>query len=359
MKRIVIVNHYWPPTGGPCVQRWLDFSACFVSQGYLVTVVTPENPGFPFTDESLLNRVDSRVNVVKLGYRNRVSGTIKTIGNNFITRFIRGNFFLPDPRMNWNKLAIAYINEHLSEFDVIITAGPPHSTHFIGLAFKNKLKWIADFHDYWTNALYLDQFYRLWPIQKMDEALEKKILRNADLIFVHCDTAKSIFKKKTTKPVHVIYMGFYDPLFDETTPVPVKKGTVSHIGSFFSSYSDGLTFIKHLSNSGFKVRQVGQIEQNVIFPPDCEIIPYVPHKKAIEYMRESEYLLLVNPYPHILAGKLFEYLGAGRPILVVSPDGSEIGELVKKNQGRDVQEIYEEYSRTAIAKRVAHLIDEL
>ncbi len=359
MNRLLIINHYWPPTGGPCVQRWVDFSSYLVKNGFEVSVLTPENPGFPFNDETLLERVDSNIKVYKVGYQNRVSGALKHVGNNWVTRFVRGNFFLPDPRMNWNKHAIEFIENNLQKFDVLITAGPPHSTHFIGLHFKDKLKWIADFHDYWSYAInyYLKQFNRLWPAQQVDMWLEKKILKNADAIFVHCQTAVNHYQKKTNKPIHIIPMGFYDALF-EGEPLPVEEKVISHVGSFFSHYKIAFPTIKKLQAEGYTFRQIGPVDEGVAFPGETVIIPYVPHKKAIEYMRSSGQLLLVN-HQDFLPGKIFEYLGAMRPIIAISPKGSDAEILVSENKGKSKDALFTDFSRTGIAKKVAGIIKSL
>ncbi len=356
-QRVLIVNHYWPPTGGPCVQRWVDFSTWFANNDFQVTVLTPENPGFPYTDASLLQRVDPKIRVVKVGYKNLVSGTMKKVGSNFITRFVRGNFFLPDPRLNWNKHAETFIKKHLNEFDVIITAGPPHSTHFIGKKFRKQFKWIADFHDYWTDALYLDQFHRLWPAQWIDKWLEKSILKNADAVLVHCQTAKNRFQQKTKKPIHIIPMGFYEKIFPNTTP-SIESKVISHVGSFFTFYKSAIPLIKSYLEKGYTFRQIGPVEEGVWLPEGTEVIPYVPHEQAIAYMCASEKLLLIN-HRDFLPGKLFEYLGSMRPIILVSPKGSDAENLINENQDRTREERFNDFSRSGIAKKLADIIKDL
>lgn len=357
MKKVLVVNHYWPPTGGACVQRWVDFSTNLAEMGYEITVLTPDNPGFEQIDHSLEKRVDSRINVVKIAYKNIVSGARKTIGNNRVTLFIRGNFFLPDARKNWNKGAISYINQNINKFDVIITAGPPHSTHFIGYHFRKKLKWIADFHDFWTDAIYIKLFNRILITQQIDKLLERKILKNAHYIFTHCETGKQNYSKITHGKIEVIPMGFYDNFFNEPYP-PVEKGVISHIGTFFENYTDAIDLIRDYCNKGYRFRQIGPVVGNVTFPAGSEIISYVEHEKAIMYMKQSEVLLLVN-HEYFLPGKIFEYIASGRKIELLSPVGSDAEHLITINQNRDKDLIFQNYSRKKLSEKISLIIEAL
>ena len=59
-----------------------------------------------------------------------------------IIAFIRGNFFIPDARKGWNSFAIRTGEEILKKEKIhsVITTGPPHSTHLIGLKLREKFK---------------------------------------------------------------------------------------------------------------------------------------------------------------------------------------------------------------------------
>ena len=68
-----------------------------------------------------------------------------------------------------------------------------------------------------------------------------------------------------------------------------------------------------------------------------EITGHVPHRKSIEFQLESDLLLLmISPCPgskSTLTGKLFEYIGARRPILALVPDGEAKDLIVKERLG--------------------------
>jgi hypothetical protein len=191
-KNILIITYYWPPSGGPAVQRWLDFANRLAKDNYNVFVLTVSEQTATYTsyDPTLLNQIDPRIQIHYadaidyFAFYKKFIGKGTVPGNaladdtnpNFIkkiSRFIRGNFFIPDPRIGWKKQAVKVAQKIIIDegIDVFITAGPPQSTHLIGLGLKSKktnIKWIADFNDYWTNVFYLKKFYRTAFAQKID-----------------------------------------------------------------------------------------------------------------------------------------------------------------------------------------------
>ena len=55
MKKILIITYYWPPSGGPGVQRWLKFSKYLPEFGYdpIIITVDPEKAEYPIKDHTL------------------------------------------------------------------------------------------------------------------------------------------------------------------------------------------------------------------------------------------------------------------------------------------------------------------
>ena len=147
MKRALIITYYWPPAGGPGVQRWLQFVKNFDDFGITPVVYVPENPHYPILDTSFLDEVSSDIEIIKHPIREpyalagllskkktkRISsGIITNKQASFLERlmlYIRGNFFIPDARVSWVKPSIKFLSQYIAKnpVDVIITSGPPHS----------------------------------------------------------------------------------------------------------------------------------------------------------------------------------------------------------------------------------------
>ncbi len=375
-KNILIITYYWPPSGGPAVQRWLDFANRFASDGYNTNVLTVSQNTATYTsnDASLLNEINKNINVYHadaidyFSFYKKFIGKGKVPGNALaddhnpnvikkITRFIRGNFFIPDPRIGWNKKAILKAKEIiiLENIDTIITAGPPQSTHLIGLAIKSKIPaihWVTDFHDYWTNVFYLKKFYRTFWAQWIDLYLEKKVIENANQILVHTDNNKSYLTSRTSKPlnIEVIRIGYDEKKFENITRKKNEIYTIVYAGTlpdyyYPQSFFEALVLLKK-ENTSLKIRvrfigiisgDIKEMVQKYELEDWVTFEGYKPHAESIQAIIQADLLLLINPRLEndaaIVPGKIFEYIATGNPILSISSQGSENEQILDESNG--------------------------
>ncbi len=176
-KKVLIITYYWPPAGGPGVQRWLKFVKYLPDFNIEPIVYCPSNANYPITDKSLISEVDPSITILKQHIKEPYklaqlfSKKSKTISKGIIAEkskqslmerlmlYVRGNFFIPDARKNWVKPSVKYLSTFIKDYniDTIITSGSPHSLHLIGMKLQEKLnvKWIADFREsldkYWVS----------------------------------------------------------------------------------------------------------------------------------------------------------------------------------------------------------------
>src|SRR5687767_10726024 len=202
-KKVLIIAYYWPPSGGSGVQRWLKFVKYLPSFGWKPYVFTPANPSFEIKDESLLKDVPDEAEVIRFpiwepySLFNALSGKNKKGDKSFIpdsskrslfqkfSIWIRGNFIIPDPRVFWVRPSVKFLSEYLkkNQINTVITTGPPHSIHLIGLRLKKNnpsLKWLADFRDPWSEWGFLDSIHTGIIAKSFHRRLEKKVLKAAD-----------------------------------------------------------------------------------------------------------------------------------------------------------------------------------
>ena len=367
MKRVLVITYYWPPAGGPGVQRWLKFIKYFRDFGIEPVVYIPKNPHYPLMDESLIADVPNDVKIIAhrifepYGVSKLISGKkTKRISSGIITErnqsalerimlWIRGNLFIPDARKFWVNPSGRFLGPILKEegIETIITTGPPHSVHLIGLKLKelSGLQWIADFRDPWTSIGYHQKLKLTTSAQKKHNELERKVLNTADKIVVTSRTTMQEFQGLTTKPIKVITNGF-DRV--ERKPVSLdEKFSISHIGSMLTKRNPRNLW-KVLGelvreNADFKdslqLNFVGVVGQDILDSLDefglrayANVIGYVPHEEALIYQEKSQILLLVEIDSKetigIIPGKFFEYLRAGRPILGIGPENWEVAAMI-------------------------------
>lgn len=369
MKKVLIITYYWPPAGGPGVQRWLKFVKYLPDFGIQPVVYIPENPTYPIIDEELVSEVSEKAIILKksifepYGFASVFSkNKTKKISSGIIPNqkkqslmeklflWIRGNLFIPDARVFWVKPSVKYLEKYIREnqIDTIITSGPPHSLHLIGLGLKEKLnlKWFADFRDPWTTIGYHNKLKLSASASKKHKDLEAKVLNTADVILVTSNTTKKEFEALTTKPIEVITNGFDVEKVEKQTLD--EKFSLAHIGSFLSERNPRILWkcLKELAKENadfkknFELKLIGAVSQEVLdaiseFKLDKYVnnLGYVSHKTAVEHQRKSQVLLLIEidseETKSIIPGKLFEYMVSERPIIAIGPEGSDFAEIIQ------------------------------
>lgn len=371
MKRALIVTYYWPPAGGPGVQRWLKFVKYLRDFGIEPILYVPENPNYPLIDEHLQREVPSDIEVLKQPIKEpyRLAGLFsknktKQMSSGIISKkktsvleklmlFVRGNFFIPDARVGWVKPSVNFLSEYISNnpIDILITTGPPHSLHLIGMQLKKQLAitWIADFRDPWTTIHYHKSLRLTKTSAKKHKALEAAVLNTADTIVVTSPTTKREFTAITNRPVEVITNGF-----DSNGKIEVsldKNFTISHIGSLLSKrnpevlwkiLNEILTEIPSFKGD-LQLQFAGAVSEDVKkslinygLLEVSNFLGYISHSEALKLQLRSQILLLVEidspETTAIIPGKIFEYLAAKRPIIALGPKGSDIQEIIDETK---------------------------
>ena len=383
-KKVLIVCYYWPPAGGPGVQRWLKFVKYLPDFDIEPIVYTPENPKYPIVDASMVAEVSDSVTVLKqpikepyrfasllsrLPFSRRE--TVKQLSSGIVPKatkqtllqrlllFIRGNFFIPDARVGWVKPSVRFLENYIktNEIDTVITTGPPHSMHLIGMKLKakitiditKKLHWIADFRDPWTTIGYHDKLKMTERTKRKHKELEHRVLTTADQVIVTSPTTKEEFSTITKKPITVITNGFDTESHQE---VPSSnRFTISHIGSLLSERNP-LILWKVLDilvrehapfREQFELKLVGKVSKEVVdviksfgLEKYLTLVGYVSHQEAIALQCEASVLLLIEIDSEItkgiIPGKVFEYLAAKRPILGLGPKDADVREIITTTQ---------------------------
>lgn len=369
MKKVLIITYYWPPSGGAGVQRWLKFAKYLPEFGWepVILTVNQEYASYPQRDESLLNEVapDCLVyttrsfelyNLYKIISRKKevpyggFANESKESLFQKISKFLRGNFLLPDPRKGWNKYALKKAIELINEFniDTVLTTSPPHSTQLVGLELKKRfpIRWIADLRDPWTDIYYYNQFKHTALARRIDLNYERSVIENADLLISVSEDVKRIFAGKSTQLIAsktvVIPNGFDAEDFGaKDVPVETKK-VFTYTGTISEAYDvDSLLSALQKLGGDWKekllIRFVGKVPATIAsrFQAtgfEVELVGYVDHSKSIEYLFRSDLLLLVIPKVAnnrgILTGKFFEYLASQKPILAIGPTDGDLAQII-------------------------------
>ena len=385
MRRVLIISYYWPPSGGSGVQRWVKFAKYLPEMGWEPVVYTPSNPEVPALDESLAAEVDG-VEIIrtrifepyglyaKLFRRekaaapevNTVDAGKRSLAGR-IALWLRGNLFIPDPKCLWVRPSVRYLEKYLREHpvDAIVSTGPPHTMHLIAraLARKTGLPWVADFRDPWTKVFYFKHLSLTACARRRHEKLEKQVLDDASLVVAVSPMVQDEFRAMTSTPVALVTNGYDEADYVRQegacrAETSMEGAPASHEAVAFCGEERAFTLVHTglFARDGIptvlwevlaeKCAVVADFHQKLrivlVGKTDREVLEslsaaglqdqvtdwgYQPHPTAVARQLEASVLLLPlrkePEYKAVLPGKLFEYLGSGRPILGIgAPDGA-------------------------------------
>lgn len=359
-KKVLFVTYYWPPSGGAGVQRVLKFIKYLPEFGIDPLVLTVRNPTYSITDETLENDIPEGLPVYKsrsfepfaiyaaLSSKDisdvakpttrltKTSGIISKLAS-----WIRANLFIPDARVGWLLTARSKASDIARDhgIDAVVTSGPPHSVHFVGKHLKKRfgIRWIADFRDPWSRIYYNQLLPRTKPARKLDLSLERSVLREADEVPVISPSMKQLQNEIYERDYVVITNGFDHEDFEAAAGSPSTRQngpfTIRHVGSIGESSVPAGLFraLSELPGSlEWRLELIGNIHAEVDaligrygLEDKVALKPYIPHVEAIAAMNSADLLLLIIPDTEynelILTGKLFEYIGSRRPVMLIGP----------------------------------------
>lgn len=367
MKKVLIITYYWPPSGGPGVQRWLKFTKYLHEFGIeaIVLTVDKDKATYPVTDESLVKdtanievHYSDTVEIFSLFKKVNKKDKVPFGGNEIgsanslkgkIIQFVRGNLFIPDPRRGWNRFALKKATELIQQHNIetVITTSPPHSSQLIGLKLKKKLgvKWIADLRDPWTKIFYYKKFFHTPLAKYIDKRYERTVLKKADHIITVSHALKdeygSLVKGGINNKAVILPNGYDHEDLENVKPTTPEEFTLTYTGTITREYnfSGLLKALKRIESEGKKVilRFVGHtnehIQKSILQElPNTQFMGYVPHDKSVEYLLNTTALLLVIPEIEnnkgILTGKLFEYLGSQKSIVCLGPTDGDAAAII-------------------------------
>tara|TARA_B110000879_G_scaffold159133_1_gene205487 strand:- start:4659 stop:5930 length:1272 start_codon:yes stop_codon:yes gene_type:complete len=372
MKKVLIITYYWPPAGGSGVQRWLKFSKYLPQNGWKPYIFTPDSPSFDVKDEDLISDIHIETEVWttpiwepyslkdKLFGKSESSNAgiiqYKSSTENKIMNWVRGNIFIPDPKVFWVKPSIKLLNKKIKEEGIthVVSTGPPHSMHLIALGLKKQnpdLKWVADFRDPWSELDLLNEFHLTKKSKQKYRKLEKEVLQNADVTLTVSETWVESFKILGSNNVKLITNGFDVDDF-EVRERENDKFIIGHFG-LLNHLRNPKNLWKTLHdlcdenpdfNIKLEIRLSGNIDTEVLqnitqyfhLKNKVKVLGYLSHKEVLREYNESSVLLLllfnsesgIGNYP----GKIFEYFAAKRPILGFGPKESDTQKLMEKTE---------------------------
>ncbi len=274
--------------------------------------------------------------------------------------WVRSNFFIPDARKFWVKPSVRFLGQWLkgNPVDAVVTNGTPHSCHLIGLALKERfpdIPWLADFRDPWTGIDYFSTLPLSTRARARHQQLERAVMQRADFITTVSWTWQQDFVQLSGKQnVGVVTNGYDAPQY-ATAVTPDADFSIYHTGVLGkdrnypalwrslqtlvaeeAGFAEDLRLVLIGENDG----AVGHALQSHGLLPYLDRHAFLPHAEVITRIRGGQLLLLLinqsDDAPGRLPSKLYEYLGAERPVLAVSPLRGDAARILSETQAGEL-----------------------
>lgn len=389
-KRVLIISYYFPPLYSSGGIRIFKFAKYLPQVGWEPVVVTVKIAlGVP-TDNTLLEELNKKIQIFrvnnplnfgierginkkisnKVGFKSRLLSKSLNLWK-CIKNIISLLFLVPDSFICWALLAYRTGNRIIKEqkIDVVYTTSIPVSTHVVGclLSRKNKIPWVMEFRDLWFNHVIFAPRKR-WRIF-IEKKLEKRFFKYANSIIAVTSTILEYFTSSypnVRNKFATITNGYDSDNFKRAKPSVYKvkdKFTIVYTGTLLD-YQTPIYFFEALESlvnenpdvlANIEVVFAGGMalhyQERFSKPPLSSVIKFLgllPYQEAINLTYSGDTLLLIV-YEEmggnsILTNKLFEYIGARKPILALVPQGVAADLIESEKLGavvspRDIQGI--------------------
>jgi glycosyltransferase involved in cell wall biosynthesis len=376
VKRVLIVTYYFPPSGGPGVQRVLKFVKYLPQFGWQPAVLTVLDGDYPARDPSLLKEIPADVPVHRTPilepytvYRKltgRKKGEAVDVNTNYrpgtkvswrekLAQGVRGALFVPDARVGWLLHGIPTGVNVVRNWgaDLIFSSSPPYTCALLGRAVGRRTgrPWVFELRDPWTG--FLSAPVRHGVSRRLDRHLEKScVLEAARVVMAWRGIGRDLTGKYPDldpSRFRLVENGF-DPDDLNVEPKRFDRFTVVYTGSMYGVRNPdtllravaGLLETGRIRSDEVRFVFVGRFGDDVramFRRPELqgvvEEIGHLPHEESVRYTLGADVLLLVvddvKGSEGIVPGKVFEYLGSRRPVLAVAPEG-DVADLIRRTR---------------------------
>ena len=331
IRRLLIVAYQFPPSAASGAFRLLGFARHLPKFGWGPVVVAPPTLPWEPEDAQLADRVPPETIVRRVPYP---KGRVPAL----LSRVVGTGVWFPGAWAASGRAALEF------RPDALLTSGPPHEVHLLGLALarRHRLPWVVDFRDPWVEG------GSPGPARSRQARraarLERAVVRRAGVVVANAprvgDRLRRTYPASADK-IAVVTNGYDPEDFDAPAGPRPSSGppTIVHAGVLYLG-RDPRPFLDALAGLGLegapavRARFLGQnadpafdLEDEVRrrgLGPAVDVVGQVSYRRVLDELVRADVLLLLDSPGRRdgVPAKVYEYIGAGRPILALAePDG--------------------------------------
>ncbi len=342
--KLLLISLYYPPLASIASHRLESFTKYLDPSKFNIDVITLTQPHTQTVQEErnvTIYRVANKTVFKRFSFDTKVHPLVhkaKALWNLLYSYF-------GDEHKGWKSSAstLAQQLHQTKQYDLVLSSYAPVASHEVVLSLKKydpQLTWIADMRDEMSKNPFLTQKQR----QQLS-VVEQDIFANTQAITSVSSPIlndfRSLAKEKSQNISFCEIRNGYDFELKELT-TPSTKFTISYIGSFYGDITPD-TFLEALekvickhASVDIEVKFIGvkkPLKVSDTLKSTIDFIPPVSHEKAIDYMHQSDALLLIHPTNRrkgVYTGKLFEYMAVLKPIIALVDEQDVAAQLIQK-----------------------------
>jgi glycosyltransferase involved in cell wall biosynthesis len=368
-RRLLVVSYFYPPFSSVGAGRVSKMTKYLADYGWDATVLTIDHDDRPANMEievpvASIHRVPQAFDVLTLPRtiigRSTVPQRRFVPSNSWASNLVwrlgmvyRNVVCFPDPQIGWFTPAVREGLRIIRDTrpDAILTSSSPTTCHLIGASLTKQtgVPWIAEFRDLWTDN---HNFRRTPPLRLVERWLERRTLARARALVTVSDVWADKLARRFGKPAHVVPNGFDPTDYSNPTSSPSSTFSLVYTGMFYNGKQNAAPIIEAiaaLSRDGvitpetFQLRLVGHYLEPIAAAAEkaglrrfIDLGAPVPYREALGIQRDATALLFLDWSDGREKGwysaKVYEYLGAERPILSVGPRTSVVAALLDRTR---------------------------
>lgn len=355
--KILIITYYFPPCSGIAPNRPNSFANDF-SKDHEVKVITrhwdgDENKWEDYLQSSNqskeIEKVHDQLEIIRLPYRSKVrkSNKFRTIID-----LMRGKVDSEIDGLQFFQEASGTITQWKPDF-LLVSAPPLNLVKLASsLHSKHQIPYLVDFRDF-ENSVILNQSNSMSITDRIGfyyrSKYTLKYLNNCTYIYSVNEEIANYFKSHLKKPTKVILNGYEASIFEhfkDLNDLDTNLFNVSIIGTIYPN-QDLNIFLKAFKQVLSKlpdpsirfnfigtdsIQEIGDLIRKEIPEKYLLITKRIPRHEALKHLEDSH--LVWQPempgYKGMYTGKIFEYLGAKRPIMIAPSLGDVLDKLLEE-----------------------------
>ncbi len=337
-KKILLLTYHFPPSAASGTFRLLGFTRHLPAFGWQPLVVAPPSLPWEPLDPQLVSAIPAEAVVRQAPYPASAPSLLRMPAQNAV--------WLPRAWFACKRLSA----EHRP--DAILTSGPPHCVHVLGHYLKRSLgvPWVADFRDPWISD---GTSKKLGWVQRWALRWEHAVFANADLILANAPNATRMFQETypgSRDKIVTLTNGFDPPVGQALLPAATDTNVcpahlcLVHAGEIYAG-RDPRPLLEALTRLNaeavvptYRLQVLGRNEINLEtllqergWTELVEVIGQLAYQESLAAMRRADILVLFDSPGRTIGvpAKLYEYLGAGRPILALAEPNGDVAAVLR------------------------------